>query len=324
MTEFGLIDCINAEINRTPSVGAEPPFIGIGDDTAVIKSHVGYQLATIDALVEGVHFKREYLDWSALGWKALAVNLSDIASMGGQSSYALVSLALPVGVAVEDVVDLYRGMGDLAAQTGTVIVGGNITRANELSVHVAVTGTVRSKSRVLLRSKARPGDLIAVTGRLGGAAGGLAVLEGKLKVDVPVAKELSDIFWRPQPRLETGRLLVTHGVRCAIDISDGLLADLGHILKAGNVGASLAAMQIPIYPAVTLLFGDDALRFALNGGEDYELLFTARPDVLKRVAAAAECPITVIGEVTHEGGQIELLDGQGNQIVMEPSGWQHF
>lgn len=325
LTEFELIDRINAEIKRTPPSGLEPPFIGIGDDTAVIKSSGGYQLATVDALVEGVHFEKGYLDWAALGWKALAVNLSDIAAMGGLPSHALVSLALPVGTVVEDVVKLYRGMTQLAGQAGTVIAGGNITRAHEIAVHVAVTGTVRSKSRVLLRSKARPGELIAVTGHLGGAAAGLAVLAGKLNTaDIHAAKALRDAFWRPQPRLDTGRLLVEYGVRCAIDVSDGLLADLGHILKAGQVGARLEAIRIPVNPAVAVVCRDDALKFALSGGEDYELLFTAGPDIMKQVVAAAECPITVIGEVTRCVEQLDVRDGNGELMSVESGGWRHF
>ncbi|MDV2989778.1 MAG: thiamine-phosphate kinase [Dehalogenimonas sp.] len=324
MTEFELIDRITTEINRIPPVGSELPFIGIGDDTAVFKSLRGYQLATMDALVEGVHFKKQYLDWTCLGWKALAVNLSDIAAMGGAPVYALVSLGLPGDVAVEDVVTMYRGMADLAAQNGTVIAGGNISRAGELSVHVAVTGTVQSKSRVLLRSKARTGDLIAVTGSLGAAAAGLKLLEGTLKADVKEADELIAAFWRPEPRLTIGRQLVAHGVKCAIDISDGLLADLGHLLQAGNVGARLEAARIPVHPAVAAVGGDKALELAISGGEDYELLFTAHPAVMGRVVAAAECKVTVIGVVTRDAGCLDFLEADGRAAALNNRGWRHF
>ncbi|TFG45106.1 MAG: thiamine-phosphate kinase, partial [Dehalococcoidia bacterium] len=231
LNEFELIDRIAAEVNRVKP-GDWPSLVTcIGDDTAVIKTNSKYQLATVDSLVEGVHFKREYLDWASLGWKALAVNLSDIAAMGGRPRYALVSLALPVDVDVDNVVSLYRGMLELAKESDTVIAGGNISRAAELSVHVTVIGEVQSKSKMLLRSKAKKGDLIAVTGSLGGAAAGLDVLEGSLKTEQFDADELTRAFWRPKPRLDVGQLLVKHGIRCAIDISDGLLADLGHILK---------------------------------------------------------------------------------------------
>lgn len=324
LTEFELIDRITAEVNANLPFGLERLVIGIGDDTAVIKPSGGYQLATMDALVEGVHFERAYLDWEALGWKALAVNLSDIAAMGGRPAYALVSLALPVFAEVGDIVKLYRGMTELGARSGAVIAGGNLTRAGELSVHVALTGTVSSKSRLLLRSKARAGDLIAVTGNLGGAAAGLAVLKGRLSADVQVAQQLTDAFWRPQPRLETGGLLVQYGVRCAIDISDGLLADLGHIINSSHVGARLESARIPVNPAAAGLWRDKAVKLALSGGEDYELLFTARPDIMADVIARLECPATVIGEVTRAVGQIELLDGQGNPMAIESTGWRHF
>ncbi|AKG54111.1 thiamine-monophosphate kinase [Dehalogenimonas sp. WBC-2] len=324
LSEFDLIDRITDEINRVKPGDWSSFVSGIGDDAAVIKSNVKFQLATTDSLNEGVHFQRKYLDWQALGWKALAVNLSDIAAMGGAPHYALVSLGLPEETQPEDVVRLYQGMLELAEQSGTVIAGGNISRASQLGVHVTVIGRAESKSKVLLRSKARNGDLIAVTGRLGAAAAGLAALDGSLKPGEFDTAELTDAFWRPQPRLDVGRLLLKNGIKCAIDISDGLLADLGHVLNASNIGARIEAARIPIHPSVAAVAGTDALQLALNGGEDYELLFTGKYENIERVIGGACCPVTVIGEICRGKGKLELLDAEGRCLPVGASGWQHF
>ncbi|MEN8613690.1 thiamine-phosphate kinase [Dehalogenimonas sp. THU2] len=324
MSEFELIDRIISEVNRVKPGDWPSLLSGIGDDTALIKFKGKYQLATVDCLVEDVHFKKEFLDWTSLGWKALAVNLSDIAAMGGKPKYALVSLALPSDVDTDNVVKLYRGMLELARESGTVIAGGNISRAAQLGVHVTVIGEAESKSKTLLRSKAKKGDLIAVTGRLGGAAAGLQALQGAFRPGKFDTDELTRAFWRPQPRLDVGQLLVKHGVKCAIDISDGLLADLGHILKASKVGAKVEVARIPVHPSAASSSEVDALEAALNGGEDYELLFTGKREIIEKVAADACCPVTVIGEIVRGTGKIELLDTLGCPLSVDPAGWRHF
>ena len=324
LSEFDLIDQITNEINRVKPGDWSSFVSGIGDDAAVVKSKGKFQLATTDSLNEGVHFQKKYLDWQALGWKALAVNLSDIAAMGGEPHYALVSLGLPNDTQPEDVVSLYQGMLELAEQSGTIIAGGNISRASRLGVHVTVVGRAESKSKVLLRSKARNGDLIAVTGRLGAAAAGLATLAGSFKQGEFDAAELIGTFWRPQPRLDIGKLLVKSGIKCAIDISDGLLADLGHVLRASKIGARIEAVRIPVHPSVAAIAGRDALQLALNGGEDYELLFTGKYENIEKVIAGACCPVTVIGEICRGKDNLEVLDAGGHHLPAERLGWQHF
>ncbi len=327
--EFALIDRIVTEINKVKP-GEWNNFVsGIGDDAAVIRSRSRYEVATTDSLIEDVHFKKNFLDWGALGWKALAINLSDIAAMGGTPKYALVSLTLPPDTDVDDVVKLYRGMLDLAKETGTIIAGGNVSRASEIGIHTTVVGDVPARSKLLLRSKAKKGDLIAVTGKLGAAAGGLRTLDGSLHLTRNDAEALIKTFWYPQPRLDAGRILVKNGIRCGMDISDGLVGDLGHILEMSKVGAKIEAARIPVHPSVAVL-GFEGLKLALTGGEDYELLFTGKKEAIEKVAAelggseTRPYGVTVIGEITRGAGKLEVIDTDGKVIPIENGGWQHF
>lgn len=321
--EFEIIDRIVTEINKVKPGEWNTLVSGIGDDAAVVRSRTRYEVATTDCLIENVHFKKNFLDWSALGWKALAINLSDIAAMGGTPKYALVSLALPLNTDVDDVIKFYKGILALAKESGTVIAGGNISRASEIGVHTTVIGDVPARSKVLLRCKAKKGDLIAVTGRLGAAAGGLKTLDGSLHPARNDADALVSAFWYPQPRIEVGKILVKCGIRCGMDISDGLAADLGHILEMSKAGARIEAARVPVHPSVAVL-GFEGLELALTGGEDYELLFTGKKEAIDRVAAEACCPVTIIGEITHGAGNLEILDINGNIMPVECSGWRHF
>ncbi|PPD57350.1 thiamine-phosphate kinase [Dehalogenimonas etheniformans] len=321
--EFALIDRIISEINKVKPGEWNSLVSGIGDDAAVIRSRSRYQVATTDCLVENVHFKKSFLDWNALGWKALAINLSDIAAMGGLPKYAVVSLAIPLNTDVEDVVRLYKGMLEAASESGTVIAGGNISRASEIAVHAAVIGEVPARGKVLLRSKAKKGDLIAVTGRLGAAAAGLRTLGGSLHPSRNDADILEKAFWYPQPRIDVGRILVKSGIHCGMDISDGLVADLGHILEMSRVGARIEAARVPVHPSVAVL-GFEGLKLALTSGEDYELLFTGKKEAIEKVAAEACCPITIIGEITRGAGKLDVLDNDGKNIPFENGGWHHF
>ncbi|KTB48058.1 thiamine-phosphate kinase [Dehalogenimonas alkenigignens] len=322
--EFGLIDRIIEEIKKVEPGDWDSLISGIGDDAALIEFKSKYQLATTDSLIEDIHFEMNFLDWEALGWKALAVNLSDIAAMGGTPKYALVSLNLPASTDFDDVVRLYRGMLQLAKASGTIISGGNISRAEKLAVHVTAVGEAAGKSKTLLRGGARNGDLIAVTGILGGAAAALETPYRSINIDRQDAEALKKAFWRPQPRLQAGKVMVKHGIRCAIDISDGLLADLSHILEASGTGARIEASKIPVNPAAAATCGTKSLELALTGGEDYELLFTGKSGAIKKVAIDAGCPVTVIGKMTRHAGKLEVIDGRGRRMNFEGGGWRHF
>jgi thiamine-monophosphate kinase len=178
---------------------------------------------------------------------------------------------------------------------------------------------------MLTRSAAKPGDQAAVTGYLGAAAAGMAVLRQHLQLDAGAADILKNAFKRPFPRIAEGQLLVDLGVRAAIDISDGLVADLAHVCQASQVGSRIEADRVPVHPAVKASFGDRSLELALSGGEDYELLFTASSQVIERVRRAAPCPITVIGEITADNaGGVAVVDSQGNPVTLTKKGWEHF
>ena len=324
--ESGLIELLSEVV---PQGGSEHRVLaGIGDDAAAWKSDDCAILATTDALVQGVHFTAES-PWWELGWKAVAVNFSDIAAMGGIPRYALVALSLPGNTEVDGVVQLYRGMAELANRFNVAVVGGNITSAPLVMITVTVIGQAQSEG-ILSRSKAIPGDLVAVTGYLGSSAAGLEMLTRGLEFAPETTDFLRRSHLQPQPRIAQGQLLLKRGVRAAIDISDGLVADLDHLCKASRVGAVITVDHVPIHPLVRAAFPENSLDFALSCGEDYELLFTASRETLKNVKAELEasaggvdCPVTIVGEITGEAG-LCLRRTDGRPFHVGTKGWDHF
>jgi len=327
--EFGLIDLL-AKMSYRPQdkqpASWQQLIIGIGDDAAVWYGDTLIQLATADSLIQDVHFSLATASWFELGWKALVANLSDIAAMGGVPRYALISLALPGHTEVDDVIAFYQGMIELARQFEVAIVGGDTSSAPLVAINITVLGSTRSQAKgILTRSAAKPGDKVAVTGYLGGAAAGFEMLNKKLQFDPEATASLREAFLHPYPRIAEGQVLIDQGVKTAIDISDGLISDLTHICKASQVSAQVEVDQVPIQPAVKANFGNRALNLALSGGEDYELLFTASTEVIDKVRMATSCPITVIGEITADKpGEVSLVDSKGNPIYLPKAGWEHF
>ncbi len=318
--EFGLIELL-AEIATKSR--PKPLLVDIGDDAAAWSSEAGVQLATSDALIQDVHFTLSTTTWRELGWKALAVNLSDIAAMGGVPQYALISLGLPGDIDVEHMAQLYQGMAELARRFDVAIAGGDVVAAPSVVLSLAVIGS--AQGNILTRAAASPGDQIAVTGYLGASGGGMAMLTRELQFDEETTTYLRQAHLKPYPRVVEGQLLARHGVRAAIDVSDGLASDLAKLCKASKVGARLFLDQIPIHPSVRNSFKEDYLKLALAGGEDYELLFTGSPEVVDRLRGSLPCPTSVIGEiVSDEPGKIMLLDEHGEEIKLEKEGWDHF
>jgi thiamine-monophosphate kinase len=326
--EFGLIDLLAEMVARSRSKASAPwqkLVIDIGDDTAAWQGDTAIQLATVDSLIEGVHFPTGLLPWREMGWKALAVNLSDIAAMGGIPRYALVSLALPRTTEVDDISLLYQGMIELAGKFNVAIVGGNITSAPQVMINITVLGSALSQAKnILTRATAKPGEKIAVTGYLGTAAAGLAILKRQAQADAEVSATLTKAFQQPNPRIAEGQQLVRNGVKTAIDISDGLLSDLNHICQASRVGAQVEIDQVPILPSVSENLGDQTLKLALAGGEDYELLFTANDEIMAKVKQAIAGPVTVIGEIVAGKAEIALIDSQGRPFDLGKTSWDHF
>ncbi|HHH40956.1 MAG TPA: thiamine-phosphate kinase [Chloroflexi bacterium] len=328
--EFPLID----RVGRIVGLQRPDVVVGIGDDVAVLEDRGDeLLLATVDSQVEGVHFLPDRITPYQLGRRALAINLSDIAAMGGRAEYALVSLALPADTEVAWVEALYRGLREEGERFGVVVVGGNMARSpGGAFVDVCVLGRVHRR-HLLLRSGARPGDRVLVTGHLGGSAAGLHLL---LDPDLAVApsdrEALLARHLTPTPRLPEAAIIARSGAATAmIDVSDGLSSDVGHICEQSRVGVRLWADRLPIAPAtrrVAELLGRAPWRLALEGGEDYELCFTAPPEAAADLAAAVRretgTPVAVVGEVlpAEEGRWLVLEDGRKRPL--EAKGWEHF
>ncbi len=313
--EFGLIK----RLTRIVGAGGSPDLIvGPGDDAAVWRVASEYLLATTDAMVEGVHFQPERTRWEDVGWKALAANVSDIAAMGGKPLFALVTLALPPETPAESMDALYRGVGELAREYGVIIAGGDVVRAPQVNITISLIGHAAQREGeplLLRRSAARPGDVIAVTGTLGDSAAGLRLLQTGTAADDPIVQRHT----RPVPRVEAGRAAVEAGVLCGIDVSDGLLQDVGHVCEMSNAGAVLRAADLPLSDGLRAAFPDDALALACTGGEDYELLLIGPAAAISRVP-----DVTVIGEIVKGPPRATLLDGDGSEIEFANAGWDAF
>ncbi len=327
--EFGLID----RIRRTLPAPGRDVLAGIGDDVAVLRAAADrVWLATCDVQVEGSHFIREAISPRDLGRKALAINQSDIASAGGAPRFALISLGLPRELSVEFVDELYAGLRDQAGAFGTEIVGGNISSARfALFVDVFLLGEA-PRENVVLRSGARAGDRVLVTGTLGDAAAGVALLLNRALTTsdsyAGIARTRRDT---PQPRVREGQLIgASHLATAMIDVSDGLASDLGHICEQSGVSARLDAARLPVAAenrALALAARGDEWHFALHGGEDYELLFTSpasqAEELAGQITRETGTRVSIIGELLPSGQPRELVLPDGRTVPLEARGWDH-
>jgi len=312
MDEFQLIRRFTAP---APRRGAGV-LLGIGDDAALLVPPRGEALvATVDAVVEGVHFDARFRP-EEIGWKALAVNLSDLAAMGARPRWALCALAVPRGAAPERLLGAGRGLAACARRFGVALVGGNVTRARDLSLTVTLLGSVPPR-QALRRDRARPGDLLLVSGTLGDAALGL-------RPDAPAACTRRQR--RPEPRVALG--IALRGIASAcIDVSDGLLQDLSHLCAASGVGAEVWALDLPTSRSFDRapLGMEGHLELLVSGGEDYELLAAVPPRRLRRAldaAAALGVPLAVAGELTARKG-VRLRDLFGRPWRPRRGGHDH-
>lgn len=315
MSEFSLIDIIRM---RT-GVRRGDVALGIGDDAALLDVPRGQRLAVCtDTLVAGVHFLPDTAP-EDVGWKALAVNLSDLAAMGAEPAWALLALTLPEGDA-RFVERFAEGFAELARAQGVALTGGDTTQG-PLSVTVTALGLVPA-GEALTRAGAREGDAVFVTGTLGDAAGALHLLQDRGHAPEALSKRMA----RPEPRVAAGLALRGLAHAC-IDISDGLLADLGHVCATSGVGAVLDAHVLPLSPALAVAFDPATCRaLALAGGDDYELCFTASPareaGIFYRLERAG-CGATRIGRIV-AGTGVRAVDAQGKVVTPPHAGWEHF
>lgn len=334
ISEFELIErlrhALPAQARTSPDL-----MIGIGDDAAVWQPEPGESvLVTTDSLIDTVHFRTNWTSWDHLGWKSLAVNISDIAAMGGRPGVATVTLALTGNELVSNLEHLYRGMAEIAVRERVALAGGDIVRTpHDFGIQVTLLGQTRNGGRFLSRSGARPGDLIAVTGLLGAAAAGLQIwlLPSDDSRRIAATVELLLLAHsHPEPRVRAGQIALDSGASAAMDLSDGLYGDLSKILTASDVAAVIDLAALPIPAAVRALFPDRFLDLATRGGEDYELLLTIPPGrfgALVEGLAAIDETITAIGEiVSPENRPVRLvardLDGKLHRV--EPGAFDHF
>jgi len=312
--EFQIVDQITKTLAGFSLPQAE---LSIGDDAAL----VGKDLCCLDILQENVHFSFDYFSYEDLGYKSLAVNLSDLAAMGGYPRYALVGLGLPAKTTVPQISDFYRGMGQLAQKYDCAIVGGDISQSPYFYSTTTVIGKSSGKT-ILSRSNGKNHDYLLVTHTLGMSALYLKTVKEKIVTPPSLLDRLRQAHLRPIPQLELGRYLLNVGCRCAIDCSDGFLQDVGHILDASELGLKVNTDTIPLDAEAVEFFGrETVLEAALGGGEDFELIFSLKPKDYLKISNQASLPFHIVGYLTEEHpGEIVNQNGQ----TLERKGFKHF
>jgi thiamine-monophosphate kinase len=326
--EFGFIK----KISRGCLIRPHNIVKAIGDDAAAFRSDPDrLSLITTDLLVERIHFLRNAISGFDLGYKSLAVNLSDIAAMGGTAREAFISIAIPLDCPLDYLEDIYKGMKHLAAKFDVNILGGDTTSSQiDLIINIVVHGTV-AENEMLCRDAAQTGDIVCSTGYLGESKAGLHFILNQISADSDEDQQLLKTHLLPEPHLEEGRFLARQaGVHAAIDTSDGLSSDLGHIVEESNVGARLFADKIPVSQNLKNFctrFDFDPVTYALSGGEDYTLLCTISPEMAEKIASGFRekfnRPLFRIGEIT-DTLRMELVWPDGRMSAFSPSGWDHF
>ena len=311
MKEFELIEKLSA-------VFPQKVDIGIGDDTAAVKTDSGYSLFTVDTIAVNTHYRRSWEKkfkklYFSLGWKLLAISVSDIASMGGLPELALLSFCLEKNFSEERILELSKGLSEAARRYNVSIIGGDTVKGESEVFSLTLTGKAFSLMR---RDGAVSGDLVGVVGTCGDAAGGLYLLE---KRDLPFSEEEEKIirkFLFPKPSPETGKFLAEIGVKCCIDNSDGLLISLSLIAEKSGVALNIDRSKIPVSKELKSLFGEEAEKLALTGGEDFNLIFTFPENLKGKVEKIPS--VSIIGRV--ENGEGVYLNGRR----VEPAGFDHF
>jgi thiamine-monophosphate kinase len=328
-SESTLLERIRRAVLSAGEAGTGNVRLGIGDDAAILRPRRGRELVvSSDFLIEGVHFLSDY-PAKAIGYKALARSVSDLAAMGAEPLGFLLNLALPPKRAGAWLDGFLKGLDGAARALRIELIGGDLTSAQKVAACIVVIGDGRP-DELIRRDGARPGDLIYVSGKLGAARLGLEVIRRRLDKRRD-ARQLVAPHYNPQPRLKLGAWLAKHQLATAMmDISDGLSIDLARLCRASKVGARVTAQDIPIvgipdrWRRRLNLAASAAQNYALHGGDDYELLFTVakrHSEKLRRAPAGA--PLTCIGEIARSKGMV-LIDSKGQESVLKPKGWEHF
>jgi len=326
LDEFGLI----RRLTSTLPAPRSDVRIGIGDDAAVLKQQVGEELlVTTDAMVEGVHFRTDTLSYADVGYKSVAVSISDIAAMGGVPRHVTIAIAIPQDTPVAALDELYAGVGAVCADYACTVVGGDVvSTSGPLVLTTTVLGSAPAGA-ALLRSGAQPGDVVFVTGSLGASAAGLAYLSATKSLAFEAADELLLAHRRPKPQVTAGQILQTCGAHACNDVSDGLASELNEIAVASGVRLRIEAVRIPMAAAVRNFArqtGQDALDYAYYGGEDYQLVGTATAFAFARALMQCEgvgIQLTQIGRV-EVGDGVVATDASGTHVLLQPRGYNHF
>jgi thiamine-monophosphate kinase len=323
MRELELIEALETVFAR------ESPTVvrSLGDDAAVVRAR-GYAVTSVDTVVDGVHFRSSQLSPTEVGHRALATALSDIAAMGAAPGQAYLALGIPDGFDLAEMLELAGGAQSLAADSGVTIAGGDVTRAPALTVSFTVVGWADDPGELVGRDGARPGDRVAVTGSLGGAGAGLAVIEGKAVDQLPeaFAAGLRERYARPEPRLVEGRVLSGLGATAMIDISDGLATDAAHLARRSSVRIELSLASLPLMEGVVEVaaaLGVDPRAFAATAGDDYELCACVPATVWTKPATSPASQdlvgvnLTFIGSVVDGPTGVVFSDGDGELVGYE-------
>ncbi len=287
--------------------------IGIGDDSAVIKQEKGLQVLTTDCLVEGDHFRKEWFSPKQIGMKAIEINVSDVAAMGGKPKYVLVSLAIPKNLEVKFAEDMFTGMWKTCDKYNIEIIGGNMTHCDNIVISIILTGIV-DKNYLSLRSGAKPGDFIFISGHLGNGRAGLRLFQENIEI----FKKVKMKYLEPKAQLDFA-LKIAPYVNSMIDISDGLAPEIRHICKESNCGAIIYKNKIPISDEVRNVaktLEENEYDYALFGGEDFELVYTVSKNNLKKVSGF------LVGEITKNKAVKLSFNGQEKEI--KKMGYDHF
>ena len=331
ISEFELISRLEKVLNSSSTVADAQIKLGIGDDAAVLTPQSKNQVISSDALVENVHFIYDQISMHNLGWKALASNYSDIAAMGCEPLAVSITLGVKKNQKIEDLENIYGGFCAITSTYGGSIIGGDIVKSKEFFISISVIGQ-NNQTSTLMRSKAIPGDLIAVSGEIGSSSAGLRLIsdfDTSLYENEPDKSSKFLPFltshFKPEPQIELGKIILDCGIKTCTDISDGLIRDLSNICDSSKVSAIVNIDQIPTATNLKSLFPNDWDQFCLSGGEDYQLLFTGTLNKVKQIQKQSTSKITVIGEITKASDtKISLVDNANNQIKYEHKGWDHF
>ena len=329
--EFGVIERLNRMVvgrgAGNAAVRALPLLVDTGDDTAVWEAGEGRELLTTDTVVEGIHFTRDTTPWRDLGWKAVAANVSDIASMGGLPTYALITLGLPPETVVEEIEEMYRGMLEIGEEYGMAIVGGDIVGSPVFFVTTALAGLTQGQP--LLRSNAKAGDVVAVSGYIGSSGGGLKLMLDRPCASGEAADFLRQAHRRPVPAVQQGQVLARAGVCTAMDVSDGLADDLSKLCTASGVAARIRESDLPVHPMLRREYPDECLSLALGGGEDYVLLFTGPRETVGPLLPLLGAGARIIGRIEPASGPervgaVTTVNDAGVEVSTAGRGWDHF